>query len=111
MLDKCTFRAIEINLLQFLNAARAEQLQVFANRIFGHANQFRNQAVSQVVAFQPESFHPSLNQRDGMMVSFIVQGVNDFRCEFDVCGHVHHHTRPYKSVKAKPQLVPVSSIH
>jgi hypothetical protein len=45
-----------------------------------------------------------------MMVSFIVQGVNDFRCEFDVCGHVHHHTRPYKSVKAKPQLVPVSSI-
>ena len=95
---------IEIDFLQFFGAARDEQLKVFTNGIFTHAHQFRNQAMRQVVAFQPEGFHPSLNQGNGMMVSLVVQGVNDFRCKFDPYGHVHHHTRLYKSVKPKPQL-------
>jgi hypothetical protein len=44
------------------------------------------------------------------MVSLMVQCINDFRCEFDSCGHTYHHTRLNPSVKPKPQLVPVSSI-
>jgi len=99
--DESTFRAIEIDLLQFLDATRAEPLKVCANRIFGYANQFRNQAMRQVVAFQPECFHPSLNQRDGMMISFIVQCVNDFRCEFDSCGHVRYHDHTMQKCQTK----------
>lgn len=100
-----TLRSLDRNFFEPFHPALLIQLEVVPQRVLRDVHQLSDLAMRQPMTFQPQGFHPPLDQRDRMMIPLIVQGVLNRRGKLQL--HRHAHSLPDdKLTVAKPAIPP-----
>jgi len=63
------FRTIEVYLFELSNSTFLILSKILPHSIFGYSTKFRYHTMRKSIAFQPQNFHPSLYQRNRMMIT------------------------------------------
>ncbi len=66
----------KVKLLEAFDTAILIQMQCGHDRLAGNATQARNLLVGQALTFQIDELHPLLHMGEGMVIAFIVEGIN-----------------------------------